>query len=70
MSWNGATEVKEWAVYTAHQLVEKDFKLVGKAKKTGFETKFTVPAGKATEFTIVDALDKKGKVIGTSKVCS
>jgi len=69
MSWNGATEVKTWAIYSAPEDRAEEYKLVGKIKKGGFETKFVFPDGYdlKSNFTVVDALDGKGKLLGWSK---
>jgi hypothetical protein len=54
-----APRIHEWVVYSARQMEseENNLKLVGKVKKRGFETKFTVPAETATGTVIVEALD-------------
>ena len=39
VSWNGATDIKGWKFYGA-QNATGDFKYIGQAKKTGFETAF------------------------------
>lgn len=63
-SWNGATEVAEWQVFAGPK--RKELSLVGSAAKTGFETSIQVDA-KGPYFQ-VKAFDKKGRVIGRSKV--
>ena len=59
VSWNGATEVRRWRVLGA------DGKRVAQRARSGFETAIPV-AGGGTSFQ-VQALDKSGKVIGTSE---
>lgn len=68
MSWNGATEVVAWKIYSAEGQREGDTtgSLLGKVDKNGFEAHFKsqkyVPAG------FVEALDKDGQVLAISKV--
>ncbi|MGW7520731.1 arylsulfotransferase family protein [Streptomyces sp. NPDC054796] len=62
-SWNGATEVAAWKVRAGKD--PDHLKPVGLARKKGFET--TVPVSKDSEYVAVQALDKKGRVLGTSK---
>jgi hypothetical protein len=57
-SWNGATEVASWRVLGAGQ------QAVASAARTGFETAIPVTASSA-EFRL-QALDRRGRVIGTS----
>lgn len=56
MSWNGATEVKSWNVYT---LTGDGLSLIGSTKKTGFETIFQMP--KYYHNVLVEALDADGE---------
>ena len=64
MSWNGATEVHEWQVYhTNADGWERN--LVATAPRRGFETS-TWTDGYGTH-VFVEALDKNGNVLGTSK---
>jgi hypothetical protein len=61
-SWNGATQVVSWRVLagsTSHGLAP-----AGAAPKDGFETAIAVPSGYRT--FRVQALDARGRVIGTS----
>ncbi|HUZ55659.1 MAG TPA: arylsulfotransferase family protein [Streptosporangiaceae bacterium] len=61
-SWNGATEVRSWAVFagkTRTSLTE-----VGAARKTGFETAIAVPS-KGPYFA-VQARDSKGRALSKS----
>jgi hypothetical protein len=43
VSWNGATDVVNYVVYTGQD--ENNLKQVGGVQKQGFETKFVIPAG-------------------------
>lgn len=47
VSWNGATDVQKWNVYTGHEAQEKQA-LVGSALKKGFETVFELAASDST----------------------
>ena len=64
-SWNGATEVTAWRIWagrSSHRL-----KLVAKkVGRVGFETARTVHS--SGPYVKVQALDRKGRVIGTSRV--
>jgi hypothetical protein len=62
-SWNGATEVASWRVLGGPS--SRKLAAVGKRARGGFETPVTV-SSKGPSFR-VQALDAKGKVIGTSK---
>ncbi len=64
-SWNGATEVAEWKLLTgtSKDAVEKE---IGSAKAKGFETRITIKG--AEQFVAMQALDKDGEVLGTSRV--
>jgi hypothetical protein len=62
VSWNGATEVASWRVLGGP--TQTTLKPLGSAERIGFETRLDV----AAEPTVVrvQALDHKGKVLGTS----
>jgi hypothetical protein len=63
-SWNGATEVKAWRVWAGP--TSRRLKVVAKkVTKAGFETAKTVSSG--GPIVKVQALDGKGRVIGTSR---
>jgi hypothetical protein len=62
-SWNGDTEVTAWRVLAGAGA--KDLSLVASSTKTGFETAITVKGAYKT--FEVEALNAKGKVIGTSR---
>ena len=67
VSWNGATEVKGWNVYSTTQGGGlRSGQLVAEAPKEGFETRIEV-AGDAG-FVVVEAVDGEGKEIGRSDV--
>ena len=65
MSWNGATEVRDWNVYhTDAESTER--KLVAKVPKQGFETLAWTEGYR--EYVLVEALDKDGVALGVSRV--
>lgn len=89
MSWNGATDIKKWAVvslksdrfYTRN--TDKSFKFssrdsrqidvmssghIAEVDRTGFETSAEVSHDDIYRYVVVVALDKDGKVMGTSDV--
>ena len=45
VSWNGATDVTSWDVYTGQDTSNANLSLAGVAEKKGFETAFGVPRG-------------------------
>jgi len=61
-SWNGATEIARWQVLVGN--ANDDFLVVAAAAKTGFET--AIPFRAAGRFIAVQALDRKGDVLGVS----
>jgi EmrB/QacA subfamily drug resistance transporter len=61
-SWNGATEVRSWRVLNAEGGARTP---LATATKSGFETAIPVSQGHAT--FRVQALDARGRAIGTSK---
>ena len=67
VSWNGATDVTDWVVYTGS--TKNNLQPVGQMKKAGFETEFPVPEG--TKFLQVGAVENNtGSVVRKSKVLS
>jgi hypothetical protein len=62
-SWNGATEVARWEVLAGPSA--EALQPAGSARRTGFETTLSVPAGQA--FVAVRGLDSAGNVLGTSR---
>jgi hypothetical protein len=62
-SWNGATEVARWEVLAG--ATADALQPVGSARRAGFETALSAPAGQA--FVAVRALDTGGNVLGTSR---
>ncbi|SMY25643.1 unnamed protein product [Zymoseptoria tritici ST99CH_1A5] len=63
MSWNGATEVKEWRCFA----IEGDVRAnLGVVKREGFETHFEWDG--EVDRGMVEALDGDGHVLGTSEV--
>ena len=65
VSWNGATEVVAWNVYKATPDSETT-ELIASSPRRGFETGM-VYQGYA-EYVVVEALDRKGTVLGQSLV--
>ena len=64
VSWNGATQVAAYRIY-AGASSRKLSVVAKKVRRAGFETAATVRSSKP--FVKVQALDKKGKVLGTSR---
>ncbi|KAK5633261.1 hypothetical protein RRF57_008975 [Xylaria bambusicola] len=64
VSWNGATEVRTWALYggKSHLTME----MLTRVEKNGFET--SIRPSEEVSFVRVDALDANGTVIGSSNV--
>jgi hypothetical protein len=63
-SWNGATEVVAWRIWAGK--TSRKLKVVAKrVKRAGFETPATLKS--AGPIVKVQALNKKGRVIGTSR---
>ncbi|HEX9065208.1 MAG TPA: arylsulfotransferase family protein [Streptosporangiaceae bacterium] len=62
-SWNGATEVKSWAVLAGRS--SSNLSQVGTARKAGFETAMSVSS--RGPWFAVEARDGKGRVLGRSK---
>ena len=65
VSWNGATEVKKWVFHTSESK-SGPWSKVGTVDKDGFETLYR--QSKTPKYSYVDALDKKGKLLGSSEV--
>jgi EmrB/QacA subfamily drug resistance transporter len=64
-SWNGATQVAAWRVLAGR--TGSHLAPVAGAPKAGFETKLNVKGGGYHQVFEVEALNSKGKVIGSSK---
>lgn len=62
VSWNGATEVRQWRFYSASAGVRSS--LVGAVAKTGFETRIQIPVQASA--IIAEGLDGDGRILGTS----
>ena len=62
-SWNGATEVASWEVLNGADATK--LSSAGTFPRTDFETAFTIKA--SGSLVAVNALDKNGTVLGTSK---
>lgn len=63
VSWNGATEVQEWAFHGAADK-KGPYQTLATVKKNGFETLYR--HDRNFEWTYVEALDRDGKVLGAS----
>jgi hypothetical protein len=63
VSWNGATEVAKWKIYSSNSRTGP-WTVVGTINKNGFETAYT--AGKYWPWSIVESLDKNNKAIRNS----
>ena len=67
-SWNGATEVAKWRFKTSNSTANGTFHQVGKSvRKEGFETKFVLKDEAFAAWTVVEALDRRERVLGRSK---
>lgn len=64
-SWNGATEVVNWRYYGA-EASNGSLRLVGSARKAGFETVFQ--AAGFMPWSVVEGVDSEGVVLGTSDI--
>ena len=62
-SWNGATRVARWRARAGGQ-PGTTLAAVAETERTGFETTLTVRG--TPEYVVVDALDARGNVLGTS----
>lgn len=70
-SWNGATEVREWRFFgAAGDGRDGPYAPIATVRKDGFETIYRHDASAAAAFkwTYAEALDKDGKILGTSAV--
>lgn len=65
VSWNGATEVHRYRVFSPMGQ-EEQFVPVAVMQKDGFETKVRID--RYVEFAFVEALDEKGRFLGRSEV--
>ncbi|KAK4889247.1 hypothetical protein LTR27_011924 [Elasticomyces elasticus] len=66
MSWNGATEVKRWMLYAAHQ-DDGEFTTWMSFPKQGFETQFVVDLDRDVKrYVRAVALDVEGRRLGMS----
>jgi len=64
VSWNGATEVKEWLLQTADLNIEKEWEEVLRVPKTGFETAVQIPPKhRKKRYLRFVALDHNGRLL-------
>lgn len=70
VSWNGATEVREWVVRTSAtgKFGQKTSKVLAKSARTGFETMLTIQQTNGLQDIWAEALDESGKIIGSTDV--
>ena len=61
-SWNGATLVASWRVFTGAS--PRSLKPVAQAPRSGFETAVALPAGTTGKYASVQALGAAGQVLG------
>ena len=61
MSWNGATEVRQWRIYSGNSRTGPWESVVGTITKNGFETMYT--ANGYNEWSLVEAVDGSGNGI-------
>ena len=66
VSWNGATEVSSWALRGAD--IEGAELILGKYPKEHFETEIHIPAYYTGRYFFVSALDRAGRILGSSSV--
>jgi hypothetical protein len=59
ISWNGATEVRSWRIYSGNSKTGPWESVVGTVEKDGFETMFTSAKG-YNEWSLVEAVDGNG----------
>jgi hypothetical protein len=63
-SWNGATQVASWRVFTGPTAAS--LQPVAQAARSGFETSIAVPPTATGPFVTVQALDASGALLGTA----
>lgn len=72
VSWNGATEVREWVVRgvvvrgTNVSMVNGEGEVLGRSDRTGFETKLTIDMS-GLWYMWAEAMDSEGNVIGRTE---
>lgn len=69
VSWNGATEVKQWKILSTDDKSADDYKSHEAVDRTGFETKISL-GWDVGEFVRVVALDSKGEILASSEPIS
>ena len=65
VSWNGATEVKEWVFYKSSEDGRTQVR-IGSKPREGFETSFAWDG--YASYIVVEGMDKTGNSLGSSKV--
>ncbi|KAF4126999.1 Arylsulfotransferase (ASST) [Geosmithia morbida] len=68
MSWNGATDVSSWNVYTTSSPIDQvtKFDPVASIPRDGFETSVVVSTDNLDRYVVVAALDRDGRILGTT----
>ena len=65
VSWNGATEVSSWKVYSSNSS-DGNFHMTGAAPKKGFETSVGLNNTSFDRFVYAEALDARGDVMNST----
>ena len=65
VSWNGATEVSSWNVYSGNSS-DGNFHMTGSAPKNGFETSLGLNNTSFDRYVYAEALDAKGDVMNST----
>jgi hypothetical protein len=66
-SWNGATDVEKWIVYTANATNSSTWTNVTSARRTGFETTIDLSDKKLNTYVRGKAVNSAGGVLGWTK---
>lgn len=66
VSWNGATEVRNWNFFTSEESSTGPFTFIGNATKTGFETEYSFPS--VAQWAYAEALDSEGRTLERSVI--
>ncbi|ORY67735.1 ASST-domain-containing protein [Pseudomassariella vexata] len=70
VSWNGATEVREWVLLASESRYDLNGfkKVVARVPKSGFETSFDLGPNMKEKFARVAALDVEGMILGSTGI--
>jgi hypothetical protein len=69
VSWNGDTEAKLWKFYLEDIPNKRRKTLLGKVKRTSFETSFTFPSHERGS-VFAEAIDVKGNILASTNIVS